>query len=114
MSGNLNIKNAGDKKPVALNKAVFLGEDFKLLWERVKYKTTFRVEFDVEALIGKCVEEIKNHLIVGKTKFIYEKASRKSSAVVSARRKPANLRTFTMLKITNCRTSSAIFRTKPI
>lgn len=73
VSGNLNIKNAGDKKPVALNKAVFLGEDFKLLWERVKYKTTFRVEFDVEALIGKCVEEIKNHLIVGKTKFIYEK-----------------------------------------
>ncbi|MDR4516161.1 MAG: DEAD/DEAH box helicase family protein [Nitrosomonas sp.] len=73
VAGNLNIKNAGDKKPVALNKSVYVGEEFKALWERIKYKTTFRVEFDVEALIGKCVEEIKNHLIVGKTKFIYEK-----------------------------------------
>jgi type III restriction enzyme len=73
VAGNLNIKNAAEKKTVVLNKAVYLGEEFKQLWERIKYKTTFRVEFDVEALIGKCVEEIKNHLIVGKTKFIYEK-----------------------------------------
>lgn len=73
VAGNLNIKNAAEKKPVALNKAVFLGEDFKQLWERIKYKTTFRVEFDVEALISKCVEDIKSNLIVGKTKFIYEK-----------------------------------------
>jgi len=71
--GGLNIKNAGDKKPVALNKAVFLGEDFKQLWDRVKYKTTFRVEFDVEALIGRCVEEIKNELVAGKTRFVYGK-----------------------------------------
>ncbi|MGI9213275.1 MAG: type III restriction-modification system endonuclease [Methylococcaceae bacterium] len=73
VSGNLNIKNAGDKKPVTVNKAVYLGEDFKQLWERVKYKTTFRVEFDVEALIAKCVEEIKNELVVGKAKFVYSK-----------------------------------------
>ncbi|MBE0437607.1 MAG: type III restriction endonuclease subunit R, partial [Methylomicrobium sp.] len=73
VAGNLNIKNAGDKKPVTLNKAVYLGEEFKHLWERIKYKTTFRVEFDIEDLIAKCVDEIKNHLIVGKTKFIYEK-----------------------------------------
>lgn len=73
VAGNLNIKNAGDKKPVALNKAVYLGEEFKQLWDHIKYKTTFRVDFDVEDLIKKCAAEIQKNLIVGKTKFIYEK-----------------------------------------
>lgn len=73
VAGSLNIKNQADKKPIALNKAVFLGDEFKQLWERIKYQTTFRVEFDVDALIGKCVEEIKNELVVGKPKFVYSK-----------------------------------------
>ena len=54
VAGSLNIKNADDKRQVKLNKAVFLGEEFKGLWERIKYKTTFRVDFDAEALIQKC------------------------------------------------------------
>lgn len=49
VSGNLNIKNRDDKKKVSLNKAVFLSPEFKELWDRIKYKTTFRVDFDVEA-----------------------------------------------------------------
>jgi len=73
VAGNLNIKNAGDRKPVALNKAVFLGQEFKQLWDRIKYKTTFRVDFDIDNLIKKCVEQIKNELVVGKAKFVYEK-----------------------------------------
>jgi len=66
VSGNLNIKNAGDKKPVTLNKAVYLGEDFKQLWERVKYKTTFRVEFDVEAgkFQASCRLNVKTYAVI--------------------------------------------------
>ncbi len=73
VSGSLNIKDANKKESIQLNKAVFLGEDFKQLWERVKYKTTFRIEFDSDELIKKCAEKIQQDLIVGKTKFIYEK-----------------------------------------
>ena len=73
VAGSLNIKNADDKKIVTLNKAVYLGDDFKELWEKIKFKTTFRVEFDVETLITKCAEYIRDNLVVGKTKFIYEK-----------------------------------------
>jgi len=73
IAGSLNIKNADNKEPVNLNKAVYLGEDFKELWGRIKYKTTFRVDFSVDDLIEQCAEYIQNHLIVGKTKFIYEK-----------------------------------------
>lgn len=74
VSGNLNIKNRDDKKKVSLNKAVFLSPEFKELWDRIKYKTTFRVDFDVEALAKKCAEEIKANLQVGKARFIYRKA----------------------------------------
>ena len=77
VAGSLNIKNAADKENVTLNKAVYLGEDFKLLWERVKYKTKFNVDFDVDALIKKCVDDIQQNLIVGKTKFIYGKGKTK-------------------------------------
>lgn len=73
VAGSLNIKNADTKEPVRLNKAVYLGEDFKQLWDRIKYKTTFRVDFNEDELIEKCADYIKNNLIVGKTKFIYEK-----------------------------------------
>ena len=74
VSGNLNIKNRVDKKKVLLNKAVFLSEEFKQLWDRIKYRTTFRVDFDVDALTAKCAEEIKANLQVGKARFIYRKA----------------------------------------
>jgi len=73
VAGNLNIKNADDRKHVALNKAVYLSEEFKQLWERIKYQTTFKVDFDVEDLIKQCADEIQKDLIIGKTKFVYDK-----------------------------------------
>ena len=74
VAGDLNIKNADERKQVKLNKAVFLSEEFKQLWERIKYKTTFRVDFDPEALISKCADEIANNLVVGKARFIFRKS----------------------------------------
>ena len=72
--GNLNIKNRDDKAKVSLNKAVYLSPEFQALWDRIKYKTTFRVNFDTRALIEKCAEEIKINLQVGKARFTYRKA----------------------------------------
>jgi len=74
VAGNLNIKNANDRKQVQLNKAVYLGEEFKQLWDRIKYRTTFHVDFDPEELINKCVDEISKNLIVGKARFVYRKS----------------------------------------
>ncbi len=75
VSGNLNIKNADDRKQMKLNKAVFLGADFQELWERIKYKTTYRVDFDCEALIEECSKEIKKSLVVGRARFVTRKAT---------------------------------------
>jgi type III restriction enzyme len=74
VAGKLNIKNRDNRKNVSLNKAVYLSEDFKQLWDRIKYRTTFRVDFDVAALAARCAEEIKANLHVGKARFIYRKA----------------------------------------
>ncbi|WP_097034436.1 type III restriction-modification system endonuclease [Clostridium tertium] len=75
LSGNLNIKNADDKVKVNLNKQRFLSPEFKELWEKIKYKTTFSVDFDTAKLIETCVKEIKETVSIGKIKQIYTKAN---------------------------------------
>jgi len=75
--GNKNIKDANDKKLIALNKEVYLSEEFKTLWEQIKYKTTYRVDFDVEKLVEECAKHIANDLTVGKIKYLYSKATNK-------------------------------------
>jgi type III restriction enzyme len=77
VAGNLNIKDANKKKNVRLNKEVYLGEEFKELWERIKHKTVYRVSFDIDELVENCVSDIQKKLSVGKTRFIYKKAETK-------------------------------------
>jgi len=72
-SGNLNIKKADNKKLIQLNKKVYLSEEFKELWNKVKYKTTYSVEFDSSKLIDACAKSINQNLIVGKARFNYKK-----------------------------------------
>ncbi len=74
VAGGLNIKNNDDKRTVRLNKAVFDSPDFKALWDRIKYKTIYNVDFSPDELIKKCAESIQKNLIVGKTKFNYTRA----------------------------------------
>ena len=47
VSGNLNIKNNSDKKKIQLNKQVYLDPEFKQLWDKIKYKTTYSVDFNI-------------------------------------------------------------------
>ena len=75
------IKDADDKITIKLNKEVFIGEDFKELWEKVKYKTTYRVDFDIEKLVDTCAKRIENEATVGKIKYLYTKATNKISKV---------------------------------
>jgi len=75
VAGNLNIKDASNRRVVTLNKEVYLSEEFTELWNRIKYKTTYRVKFDEALLIEACAKEIRDHLVVGKSRFQYSKAS---------------------------------------
>lgn len=74
IAGGLNIQNNNNKRTINLNKAVFESPEFKELWDKIKFKTTYNVEFDPAALIQKCSDELKKNIIVGKTKFTYTTA----------------------------------------
>ena len=81
ISGKLNIKNADDKVQVKVKKQVLLSEEFKQLWEQIKYKSTYRVDFDEDKLVEECAKNIQNELRVNKIKYIYSKATNKITKV---------------------------------
>lgn len=70
----LPIRNARDSVTARLNKQVYLGPEFQALWERIKYKTTYSVEMDIERLVDECVHEIKKMPAVEKIRLIQESA----------------------------------------
>lgn len=71
----LPIKDGTKKQKVKVNKAVLYSEDFKILWDKIKYKTVYSVEFDSNELINKCVEEIKRMSQIKKIQLTASKIS---------------------------------------
>ncbi|PKO41354.1 MAG: restriction endonuclease subunit R [Betaproteobacteria bacterium HGW-Betaproteobacteria-6] len=74
LSGKLEVKNADDRKPIPVRKSVLLSPEFKALWDRIKHKTTYRVQFDNEKLIERCIEALDNAPPVSKARLQWKKA----------------------------------------
>ena len=74
MAGKLDIKNADERKVVKTRQAVLESEEFRALWERIKHKTTYRVEFDNQKLIRDCAKAIQDGPPVSKTRVQFRKA----------------------------------------
>jgi type III restriction enzyme len=74
LAGRLEIKNADERRPVRLRKEVYLSEEFKALWDRIKHKTTYRVQFDNEKLIAECIEALRAAPPIPKTRLQWRKA----------------------------------------
>lgn len=55
-----HVRRERDERQNRLKKEVTLDADFQALWNRIKAKTTFRVEFSTEELVAKAVSSIKN------------------------------------------------------
>ena len=58
LSGSLDIKNADERKPIKTRQAMLHSEEFQALWNRIKHKTTYRVQFDNEKLVNECAKAI--------------------------------------------------------
>ena len=58
LAGRLDIKNADERRTIRPRKEVLYSPEFKDLWDRIKHKTTYRVDFDNEKLIADCVEDL--------------------------------------------------------
>ena len=74
LAGKLEIKNADERQQVKTRQAVLQSAEFKALWDRIKHKTTYRVQFDNEALIQKCIAAIKDGPPITKTRLEWRKA----------------------------------------
>lgn len=74
LAGRLEIKNADDRRQVRTRQAVLHSPEFKALWDRIKHKTTYRVEFDNEWLIEKCICAVQEAPQIAKTRLQWRKA----------------------------------------
>ncbi|ABA59372.1 Type III restriction enzyme, res subunit [Nitrosococcus oceani ATCC 19707] len=74
LAGKLDIKNADDRKIIRTREAVLESDEFRLLWERIKYKTTYRVEFDNLKLLNDCADAIRSCPPITKTRAQFRKA----------------------------------------
>ena len=74
LAGRLEIKNADERRQVRPRQAVLYSTEFKELWDRIKHKTTYRVQFDNEQLVRDCAKALQNAPTIPKTRLQWRKA----------------------------------------
>lgn len=69
LAGGLDVKDARKAQAISLKKEVLLSPEFADLWERIKYKTIYQVNFDVDRFVVACVQEMQFNMVIVKPKF---------------------------------------------
>lgn len=75
LAGRLEIKNADERRRVRARQAVLHSPEFKALWDRIKHKTTYRVQFDNERLVASCIRAVQEAPAIPKTRLQWRKAN---------------------------------------
>lgn len=73
LTEKLPIKDGSKKKIVKLNKAVYHSKEFLELWEKIKYKTVYSIDFDSDELIENAIREIQKMKKIDKVRLISRK-----------------------------------------
>ena len=74
LAGRLDIKNADERRSVRPRQAVLNSPQFKELWDRIKYRTTYRVQFDNERLVEDCIKELREAPPISRSRLQWRKA----------------------------------------
>jgi type III restriction enzyme len=74
LAGRLEIKNADERRQVRTRQAILHSPEFKALWDRIKDKTTYRVQFDNEKLVESCIKALRDAPPIPKTRLQWRKA----------------------------------------
>ena len=79
VSGRLEVKNADERKAAPLRKgadgkAIYLSDEFKALWDRIKHQTTYRVQFDNAKLLQACIAGLQKAPAIAKARLQWRKA----------------------------------------
>ena len=68
----LAVADADAKRWVRSQRAVIESGAFRELWERVRGRTVYRVDFDLGALVAACVRELKARRGVERARVVWE------------------------------------------
>ena len=74
-AGSLEIKDRSKRTQVSVNKEVLLSPDFRELWDRIKYKSRYSVDYDEGELVKKCAATIQRDVYVTNGVLQYDKVS---------------------------------------
>ncbi|MCP5139537.1 MAG: DEAD/DEAH box helicase family protein [Chromatiales bacterium] len=74
LAGRLEIRNADERRQVRPRQAVLHSPEFKALWDRIKHKTTYRVQFDNEMLVEACIVALRDAPPIPRTRLQWRKA----------------------------------------
>jgi type III restriction enzyme len=84
-----HIKNDAETRPLRINKQVFLDPEFEQLWNRIKARTTYSVEYKTEDLVSNAVKTISQMPKIAPVKIAYAEAGldvRNSGVMATAQR----------------------------
>ncbi|MGH7603899.1 MAG: type III restriction-modification system endonuclease [Gemmatimonadaceae bacterium] len=74
VAGRLIVKDADERQIVKTRPAILDGADFQALWDRIKQKTTYRVDFDGENLITACATAVKANVNIDRPHLTWRSA----------------------------------------
>lgn len=75
LAGRLEVKNADERLTIRPIKERVFSPEFKELWNRIKHKTTYRVNFDNEKLIQDSAKAIEAGPAISKTRAQFRNAN---------------------------------------
>lgn len=68
------IHQKRERREAVLNKEVFMSPEFKELWDSIKWKTTYRVDFSTKELLRRCRKQMALEMKIPSPKIIQTKA----------------------------------------
>lgn len=68
------IRDASKEVTVKLKKKAILSPEFMELWNKIKQKTTYRVQFDLDTLVANSIKEIKEMPEIGTARLLSQTA----------------------------------------
>ena len=71
----IKIKKADERRRVEPRNAVLDSAEFQALWDRIKHRTTYRVQFDNKALLAACTQALANAPPIPRPRFIWQISS---------------------------------------
>ncbi len=74
LSRNIVIKNEANKRPIKLNKKVVLSPEFEEMWKRIKRKTLYSVNMDINKFKQEAIDKIENMPRIRAERIYSEKA----------------------------------------